>query len=125
LSFAHRKAQDYTWRGEEPPNPLALPDWAENTRNWRVRIELNRASLPETVLADPYFWYVGVHDASNQEIYRQGVSREELIELFAPGTPYIILERQFDSIRKPVTWTVWPVSRFNEWLQKIQGPVDF
>ena len=124
LSFRHRAAQDATVRGEEPPNAPAAPDWPTQVREWRLRIVLERAALPPAALADPRFWYVGFHDAEGVEIYRQDAGAEELRIVFAGNAPQIAIARQFSSQRRPVTWTVWPVGRDGEWLDKIVGAAE-
>src|SRR5205823_4031879 len=45
ISFRHRKVQDYTRRGSEPPNPPAPPEWAERVRSYRLEIGLDSAAL--------------------------------------------------------------------------------
>ncbi len=124
LSFRHRAAQDATLRGETPPNAPAAPDWPMEEREWRVRIVLDRATLPLAALAAPRLWYVGVHDADNKEIYRQDAVGEELRSLAEGVADQIVIERSFDSIRRPLTWTIWPVGRDGEWAEKATGAVD-
>ena len=46
LSFRLRKAQDYTVRSEEPPNPKLDANWAEEIYSWLVRIRLNSSEFP-------------------------------------------------------------------------------
>lgn len=124
LSFRHRKAQDYTRWGEEPPNPPCESDWTERIRAWRVRIVIDRTSLPSVALDDPYFWYVGFHDANNQEIHREDVPEQNFSSLFSQSASKVVIQRDFESHREPVSWTVWPYSRSMGWLAKIQGPVE-
>jgi len=123
LDFRLRRAQDYTRRGLEPPNPKADPDWAQTFNTWQVQIEVNRASLPSAALDDPAFWYVGIHDHDDLELYRRDVTSSEF-DAVVTGQTQIIIERSFDSSRLPTKWTVWPKSRSAGWLQKIQGSLD-
>jgi Glycosyltransferase (GlcNAc) len=120
LSFKLRKAQDYTVRGEEPPNPEAAADWAGQIFPWMVRITLDRAALPPGALDDPEFWYVGVRDESRIEIYRQDIPQSQLATLLN-GEPEIVLVCEFESGTIPAFWMVWPVSRSLGWLNKIEG----
>ncbi len=122
LSFRHKAAQDATLHGLEPPNPPAPLTWATELRDWWVRIVLDRAALPAAALADPAFWYVGVHDAEDVEIHREDAAGEELRALLE--APEIVIERRFRSVRQPATWTVWPFSRVETWLEKVTGAVD-
>jgi hypothetical protein len=92
-------------------------------REWRMRIVLDRAAVPEPALRDPQLWYVGFHDAADQEIFREDAQGEELQALLAADAPQIVIERCFRSARRPVTWTVWPLGADGEWLGKIVGAV--
>ncbi|WP_433964067.1 GlcNAc-transferase family protein [Tunturiibacter gelidiferens] len=123
LSFKLRKAQDYTVRGGEPPNPEAAADWAGQIFPWMVRITLDRAALPPAALDDPEFWYLGVRDESRVEIYRQDIPQSQLATL-PGGEPKIVLVCEFESGTIPAFWTVWPVSRSLGWLSRIEGDLD-
>jgi hypothetical protein len=125
ISFRHKAAQDATLRGDEPPNRPASPNWPTEVREWRVRIGLDRARLPSAALSDPYFWYVGMHDADNAEIHREDATEEELRRINEGSDPVLWLERCFRSCRRPQMWTVWPFSRSLGWLDKIVDAVPF
>jgi hypothetical protein len=122
LSFRHRAVQDATLHGKEPPNAPAPPDWPTQVREWRMRVVMERAGLPEAALRDPLLWYVGFHDAADREIYREDAQGEELCGLIAGDSSQIVIERHFRSERRPVTWTVWPMNAAGEWLDKIMAP---
>jgi hypothetical protein len=124
LSFRHRCAQDYTLRGEEPPNPPMPPNWATAMHDWHVRIVLERSALPPAALTDAPFWYVGFHDAAAAEIYREDAQREELRRLLQGGAAQIVIERRFRAARQPASWTVWPFSRGGGWLEKAVGKAE-
>jgi Glycosyltransferase (GlcNAc) len=123
LSFRYRRAQEYTLRFEDPPNPPMPANWAEGTQTWRLVIALDRAALPCDALDDPQFWYVGAQDANGQEIYREDLYGEELLYLLAASGPQIVIERKFASYAEPLSWTIWPFSRSAGWLDKIEGLV--
>jgi Glycosyltransferase (GlcNAc) len=120
LSFQLRKAQDYTVRSEEPPNPKLDANWAEEIYSWMVRIRLNSSEFPPDCWRDFSFWYIGVHDENHNEIYRRDLSPEELAPL-AAHQPEIELVCELQSGSIPAGWSVWPVSRSLGWLQKIEG----
>ena len=120
LSFALRKAQDYTMRSEEPPNPFADPDWAGQIFPWMVRIAFERSALPAGALEDPSFWYIGVRDEKHTEIFRQDITATELASLPA-GETSIVLFCELESGTIPAGWSVWPVSRSLGWLTKLEG----
>jgi hypothetical protein len=119
LSFRLRKAQDYTVRSEEPPNPKVGADWAQQIFSWLVRIRL-RNEFPADGWGDFSFWYIGVHDEHGSEIYRHDLSPDEIAAL-AVQQPEVELVCEFPSGSIPVSWTVWPVSRTRGWLARIEG----
>ena len=120
LSFSLQKAQDYTVRSEEPPNPQADPDWAGQIFPWMVRIAFDRSALPSAALEDPLFWYLAVNDERRTEIYRQDIPPSQLAALPA-ADPSIVIFCEFESGTIPAAWSVWPVSRSQGWLNRIEG----
>ena len=120
LSLTLRKAQGYTVRSEEPPNPETDSDWAGQIFTWMVRITLDRSTLPIGALEDPSFWYVGVQDENRTEIYRQDIPQSQLTALSA-AEPKITLFCELESETIPATWSVWPVSRSRGWLARMEG----
>ncbi len=120
LSFALRKAQNYTVRSEEPPNPRAADDWTGQILPWMVRIRFDRATLPQGALEDPAFWYIGIRDEQQTEVYRYDIPESQLAALPA-AEPEIVLFCEFESGTIPASWSVWPVSRSLGWLSKLEG----
>jgi Glycosyltransferase (GlcNAc) len=123
ISFKHRRVQDYTRRGLEPPNPPSDPDWATRPQDRRVRVELDLAKLPEAAVEDPDFWYVGVHDEDGRELYRRDVANGELEQLLASGADSVVLERRFESEAEPASVTVIPHSASCGWLEPLTQDV--
>jgi hypothetical protein len=123
LNFERRRAQAYTQRHLEPPNPDAGADWASHIHRWYVRVELDRRSIPPSAFDDPVFWYLGFHDRDERELFRKDLSVSE-IHIAANERQRITIERTFESERQPATWTVWPKSRSSGWLRKIKGSIE-
>jgi hypothetical protein len=121
LDFNRRRAQDYTRRHGEPPNPPMPADWADYVRRWRARITLRRASLPVRVLSDSSLWYVGFHDAAAREICRADARGSEFDTLKSDQRAEIVIEREFESSDEPVSWTIWAYGKEGIWLDKIGG----
>jgi hypothetical protein len=119
LSFRLRKAQDYTVRSEEPPNPTLDANWAQEIYSWMVRIRLSSGEVPLDCWRDISFWYIGVYDEHHNEIYRRDLSAEEIAPLAGQREIELVCELLSGSI--PRGWTVWPVSNSRGWLQKIEG----
>jgi hypothetical protein len=123
LSFRLRKAQDYTSRSEEPPNPTLGPGWAEEIYTWMVRIRLQADLFPPGAWQDYSFWYIGVHDEQGFEIHRRDLTPAEIAPL-AEVRPEIVLILEMQSGCIPASWTVWPVNRSGEWLGKLTGKLE-
>lgn len=118
LSFDHRKAQGYTMRAEEPPNPAAPEDWNESVYEWIVRLPVPVLALAPGAWDDVSFWYIGVFDELDNEIYRKDLSAADVAALNRTESEMILVcELQSESI--PVAWKVWPVSRTAGWLTSV------
>lgn len=123
ISFRLRKAQDYTSRSEEPPNPKLGSEWAEEIYSWMIRIRLQANLFPPESWSEFSFWYIGVHDEQGNEIHRRDLTPAEIAPL-AELRPEIILILELQSGCIPARWTVWPVSRSGEWLSRIEGQLE-
>lgn len=121
LSFRERKAQQYTLRGEEPPNPKAPANWTDAVRPWIVKIVFSRTQLPQGALDDPMFWFVGIQDSQGFDVYQQNLMPEGLKPLNSDGDDLAVV-CEFFSETAPACWLLWPLSRSQGWLTKIQGP---
>lgn len=121
LDFKRRRAQDYTCRHEEPPNPPQPPDRAGTVRRWRACITLDRASLPTRMFSESELWYVGFHTAEPREIHRADASGAEFDALISGHLREIVIMREFESPDEPVSWTIWAYAREGTWLDRIDG----
>jgi len=120
LSFRERKAQQYTLRGEEPPNPKAPVNWTDAVRPWIVKIACSRTQLPQGALDNPMLWFVGIQDSRGFDIYQHNLTPEEMKPLNNDGDDLAVV-CEFFSEKTPASWILWPLSNSQEWLQKIQG----
>jgi hypothetical protein len=120
LSFHLRKAQDYTRRALEPPNPSADPDWPDHIYTWLVRVAIDAASLPRSAFHEPGFWMVAIKDENRNEIYRRDFTRIELNSLTGTESQ-VMLICEIQSGIIPVFWTVWPFSRAGGWGTILEG----
>jgi Glycosyltransferase (GlcNAc) len=122
ISFAHRRAQDYTRHHLEPPNPPADDDdWAVRTKDHTVRITMPASKLTSLAWTDAQFWYVGIHDGADEEIFRADADRDEIACLQSGEPEYIMLVRQFESTAWPARWTIQPWTAAEGWLDPIEG----
>ena len=120
ISFRARKAQVYTMRAEEPPNPTENPGWEDEIFTWLVRIVLHAEAIDPRARADAALWYLGVHDDLGNEIYRRDLTPEEVSAL-PRGEPELVLVCELQSGSIPASWTVWPATHGGGWLPKLQG----
>ena len=120
ISFGARKAQIYTMRADEPPNPPMPPAWEEQIYTWLVRLAFPAAAVREEAIADASLWYIGIHDALGNEIYRRDLTRVE-VQALPAGQPQIVLVCELQSGSVPASWTVWPLTRSSGWLPKVEG----
>jgi hypothetical protein len=116
VSFRHRRVQDHTRLGREPPNPSIGPDWPTRVQDHKIEMRVDVRSLTPAALEDPTFWYVGVHDAEGSEIFRADADRAELSELATGESTSIAIVREFESEAQPASWTILPHSDSKGWL---------
>tara|TARA_B100001123_G_scaffold443407_1_gene589415 strand:+ start:4055 stop:5326 length:1272 start_codon:yes stop_codon:yes gene_type:complete len=119
LNFKLRAAQQYTLDRKNPPNPVqeeAEDAWIESfcVKN-KVKINIPMSEVDHT--DDIKFWFVGAHDNSNKEIYRQDLVAEKINVFAKSGT--VNLDLDFMSSSRPHTWTIWPYSKSKQWLTKL------
>jgi hypothetical protein len=124
LDFRLCRAQEYTRSHLEPPNPPAQPGWAEAIRDFHVRIAVDVELLETAAVDDPQFWYVGIHDATGREMFRQDCDEEQLAELLAGAPATVSLVRDIESVVEPAAWVIWPCSKSKGWLEKLTGPLS-
>ncbi|MGC2160324.1 MAG: GlcNAc-transferase family protein [Silvibacterium sp.] len=122
LSFTHRKAQLYTVRMKEPPNPEAPSNWMATIHPWIVKVMVPRSRLHEDALEDPAFWYLGIQDDRGYEICRLDVMPDTLAPLRG-SDEQIALICEFPSEATPSAWTMQPMSRSKGWLPMIGSPL--
>jgi hypothetical protein len=123
LDFSGLRVQRHTVDGRLPPNPAPGPDdWLPGVKEpFTYEIRLEADDVPE--LDDVDFWYVGAHDDTGREVDRQDLDVEGVAELLATGPPYV-RTMAFEAATEPVTWTVWPHSKGQGWLERITRPLD-
>jgi hypothetical protein len=123
LSFRLRKAQQYTVRAEEPPNPAASADWPGKIYRWITRIRFKRTQIPEGSLADPVLWNLSIRDDEGYEIWRRDFTPDELAP-FSSFEEDLALISELDSETVPARWTIFPLSRSKGWLRKFGGELE-
>jgi Glycosyltransferase (GlcNAc) len=120
LSFRHRKAQAYTLRGAEPPNPAAEAGWTDRIYPWIATVRFAREQIPAGAFPDATLWSLSILDSEGCEVCHRDVSRGELNAL-AGGPSELAIICEFASETIPESWSLWPLSQSGQWLPKFGG----
>jgi hypothetical protein len=125
ICFKYRGVQQDTIDRKDPPNnyPYTTEDaWRESfCRSNDVRIIFHRDELGE--LKDDYdFFYVGSHDENYEEIYREDLT-EQKIKTYLQNE-WFDFRLIFLANKIPVTFTVWPHSKSDGWLNRMVKNID-
>jgi hypothetical protein len=123
LSFRHRKAQGYTLRGGEAPNPNSPADWPNKVYGWIAKVKFTRDELPEGSLTEPMLWSLSILDSEGYEICHRDVGPQELGPLASAAEELAII-CEFTSDTIPLRWTLWPLTRSGQWLRKFGGELS-
>jgi glycosyltransferase involved in cell wall biosynthesis len=121
INFKLRLVQGYARENRQPPNPEVYgeEEWlARSEEDFETTICLDKNLI--SAADDMDFWYVGVHDAAGNELYREDLVPERIYALLTQEQPSFTFWYRAPS--RAHTWTVWPHSRSREWLESITGP---
>ena len=129
ISFEHRGVQQATLDKDEPPNNFPYEDeeeWkASFARSNDVHVCLHKGEFGEDVIDDYDFFYVGTHDENGDEVYRQDLAKDQIYEYFNGENGFVDYRLIFLSTKRPVSFTVWPHSESQGWMEKIDRPLDY
>ena len=122
LLFSKRAVQQYTLDKNYPPNPYTFNndiEWENSfTKIFKHCIDLHLSSVP---LDDYDFWVVAFHREGGETLFRQDVSKEEIVRLKQTPSGVCQIWREFLTMEKPDYWVVWPYSSSSGWCNKIEG----
>jgi hypothetical protein len=121
ISFLHRRAQDYTRRHHEPPNPPTDANWVFGIRDHTVRIKIPVSQFPESVKDISQFWYVVVRDKDGKELLRADAVPEEIKRLLDCDSETITIVRRVESSTPPAGWGIRVKTLSDGWLDPIEG----
>jgi hypothetical protein len=127
ISFKHRVAHKYTLAHGVPPNPVAADgDFADAASSSALEstfnhcIELKKGVFAET---DYDFWAVIYEDEFGASLYRRDQTESEIKSYLNSSNPLIRICVEFNTTKKPFKWIIWPHSKTNGWLNKIETNV--
>lgn len=124
LSFKRRKATKYTLEHKVPPNPIFNDDTAYETveTTFKHCIELNKNKLNQ-MHVDYDFWAIIYEDEVGTSLHRHDLNPNDINRYLNANTSsdVIHIDNEFCTATNPHKWIVWPHSKTNGWLEKIEN----
>lgn len=120
VNFKKRSVQEYTKKNNFAPNPPLYGEEYESswTRTFKHCINIHRSSVSEK---DYTFWAVIFEDEDGTPIHRQDLNKQEIDNHLNSSNSTFNIWKEFETVRQPQKWIVWPHSESKGWLEKIEG----
>jgi len=120
VNFKKRSVQEYTKRNNFAPNPPLYGEEYESswTRLFKHCINIHRSSVTEK---DYSFWAVIFEDEDGTPIHREDLNKQQIDTYLNSSEDTFNVWKEFDTVRQPQKWIVWPHSESKGWLEKIEG----
>ena len=120
ISFKRRSATKYTLEHRVPPNPEADGNDYEDVVSTAFKhcIHLNKDQFGKTTDYD--FWAITYEDAVGASLHRRDCNETEIqVYLNAPDQ-IMCINSEFCASKQPSKWIVWPHSKSQGWLTKVE-----
>jgi len=117
LKFATRQIHKQTLLHKPPP---IQGDYESGLCNMiKVCIDVYKGSLPET---DYDLFAVALIDENGNDLHRKDCNELEIRGLLTTDTndKFVHIWREYEDIRQPHSWRVWPHSKSKGWMEKIE-----
>jgi hypothetical protein len=121
ISFGRRAVQQHTLDKKQPPNPIFENE--EEYQNsfstpFKHCIDIHFDSVPH----DDYdVWVVAFEDENGVEIHREDALPDEIKRLMTDPDRFCRLWRNFNTVTRPYKWIVWPHSKKEGWVNRMEG----
>jgi glycosyltransferase involved in cell wall biosynthesis len=121
ISFKKRAVQKYTVDNNFAPNPPLFGEEFENSfmTIFKHCIDISRDKVNKEMDYD--FWAVIFENDNGQTIHRRDATEQEIRGYLTNNDDYIKVWREFQVEERPTKWIVWPHSKTNGWLDKIEN----
>jgi glycosyltransferase involved in cell wall biosynthesis len=121
VSFKKRAVQKYTLDNNFAPNPPLYGEELEQSfmSIFKHCIDLHRGGLKED--EDYDFWAVIFENDRGETINRTDANEAQIKGYLSTKDDFIKIWREFQVEEKPTKWIVWPHSKTNGWLEKLEG----
>ena len=120
VNFKKRSVQEYTKKNNFAPNPPLYGEEYESswTRSFKHCINIHRSSVTEK---DYSFWAVIFEDEDGTPIHREDLNKQQIDTYLNSSKDTFNVWKEFETVRQPQKWIVWPHSESKGWLEKIEG----
>lgn len=122
LKFKTRQIHRETIDHRHPP---IMGDYESGLcNNIKVCIDVWKGALTET---DYENFAVALLDENGNDLYRQDMDTNEFNHLMneLPNDQFIHIWRQYEDIKQPHSWRVWPYSSSKGWVDKIEQKINY
>ena len=121
VSFKKRAVQKYTLDNNFAPNPPLYGEEFEESflKIFKHCIDVHRSNFDKD--KDYNFWAVIFEDEDGNSINRKDMSESEIRGYLTTPDDWVKIWREFSVESKPYKWIVWPHSKSEGWLNKIEG----
>jgi glycosyltransferase involved in cell wall biosynthesis len=121
VSFKKRAVQKYTLDNNFAPNPPLYGEELEQSfmSIFKHCIDLHRGGLKED--EDYDFWAVIFENDRGETINRTDANEAQIKGYLSTKDDFVKIWREFQVEEKPTKWIVWPHSKTNGWLEKLEG----
>jgi len=121
ISFKKRAVQKYTTENKFAPNPPLYGEEFEKSFmtifKHCIDIHKDRFNKDE----DYDFWAVIFENDNGAQIFRKDATESEIRGFITTADDWVKIWREFNVEERPTKWIVWPHSKTNGWLDKIEG----
>lgn len=121
ISFKKRAVQKYTVDNNFAPNPPLYGEEFEKSFmtifKHCIDIHKDRFNKDE----DYDFWAVIFENDNGTQIFRKDATESEIRGFITTADDWVKIWREFNVEERPTKWIVWPHSKTNGWLDKIEG----
>ena len=120
VNFKKRSVQEYTKKNNFAPNPPLYGEEYESswTRSFKHCINIHRSSVTEK---DYSFWAVIFEDEDGTPIHREDLNKQQIDTYLNSSKDTFNVWKEFETVRQPQKWIVWPHSESKGRLEKIEG----
>ena len=122
MLFERRAVQQETINHTYPPNTYnytSEQDWLNSFSSvFKHCIDVSYSSVPEK---DYNFWVVAFHDENDETIHRADADKNEINRMLNDPDKYCKVWREFNAVRQPKYWVIWPHSESKGWCDRLTG----